>query len=82
MKISLPYYVVGLLASFIFGLLSYYFPGFAFTPEQVLWAIVVILTALGIDVTQLVLKVAVELRSLISNLRGQGILSPKESPYK
>ena len=80
-KVSLPVYIVTLFATFIFGILSYYVPGFVFTPEQVLWAIVTILTLLGVDVTQTLLKVAVELHSLIVNLRGQGILAPKESPH-
>ena len=74
MKVSLPIYVITLFSAFIFGLLSYYLPGFVFTSEQILWAIVTILTLLGIDVTQMALTVAVELRSLISNLRGQKIL--------
>lgn len=52
MKLSFPAYVVALVAGFLYALLKYYVPTLPFDESQILWAIVVILTALHIDVTQ------------------------------
>ncbi len=74
MRVSLPYYTVSLFAAFIFGLLSYYLPNFAFTPEQVLWSIVTILTLMGIDVINALLAVAMQLASVIVSLHKKNLL--------
>jgi hypothetical protein len=52
MKISFPYYVVALVAGFVYALAKYFVPTLPFDESQVLWVIVTILTALGVDVTQ------------------------------
>ena len=52
MKLSFPVYVVGLVAGFVYALAKYYVPTLPFDESQILWAIVVILTALHIDVVQ------------------------------
>ena len=52
MKVSFPYYVVALVVGFLYALAKYYWPALPLTEEQLLWAIVTILTLLGVDVTQ------------------------------
>ena len=52
MKVAFPAYVVALVAGFIYALAKYYVPTLPFDESQVLWAIVTVLTALGVDVTQ------------------------------
>ena len=52
MKVSLPVYVVGLVAAFLYGLLKYYVPTLPFSEEQVLFVLVAILSLLHIDVVQ------------------------------
>lgn len=52
MKISIPIYIVALLASFVYALVKYLVPTLPVTEEQVLFIIVAILTLAGIDVVQ------------------------------
>lgn len=63
MKVALPYYVVGLVAGFVYALVKYYVPTLPFTEDQVLYVILVVLTLLHIDV--------------INALRVQGLLRIK-----
>jgi hypothetical protein len=51
-KVQLPYYLVALAAGFVYAVVKNYFPDLPLTEEQVLWAIVAILTLLNVDVTQ------------------------------
>lgn len=51
MKISVPYYIVALLAGFVYAVINYYVPDLPLTSDQVLWIIIAILAALNIDVT-------------------------------
>ncbi len=50
MKVSVPYYLVALLAGFVYAVVNYYVPDLPLTNEQVLWVLVTILTALNVDV--------------------------------
>lgn len=52
MKLSVPVYVVALVAAFLYGLLLNIFPDLPLTQEQIQWIIVAILTALNVDVVQ------------------------------
>jgi len=51
-KLKLPYYVVGLVAAFVYAVVKYYVPTLPFTEEQVLLVILGILSLLNIDVVQ------------------------------
>jgi hypothetical protein len=74
MKVSLPVYVVGLVAAFVYGLLKFYIPTLPFTEEQVLYIIVAVLAILGVDVTQMALRTRAEVKAMLANLKGQKIL--------
>jgi hypothetical protein len=50
MKLSLPAYLVALGVSFLYAVIHYYVPTLPLTQEQVMWVVIVILTALHIDV--------------------------------
>lgn len=52
MKVNVPYYLVVLFAGFVYAVINNYFPNLPLTNEQVLWAIVAILTLLNVDVVQ------------------------------
>lgn len=52
MKLSIPVYVVGLVAAFLYGLLKFYVPTLPFSVDQVLYVILAILALLHIDVVQ------------------------------
>ena len=52
MKVSIPVYVVALVASFVYALVKYYVPSLPFNEEQVLYVIVIVLTLLNVDVVQ------------------------------
>lgn len=52
MRISVPYYLVALAAAFIYAVIHNYVPDLPLTEEQVVWVVVVILTALNVDVVQ------------------------------
>lgn len=50
MKVSVPYYLVALLAGFVYAVINHYVPTLPLTNEQVLWIILTILAALNVDV--------------------------------
>lgn len=50
MKIPVPYYLVALLAAFIYAVVKHYAPELPLTEEQVIWVLVAILAALNFDV--------------------------------
>lgn len=50
MKISFPAYLVALGVSFLYAIVHYYVPTLPLTEEQVMWVVITILTALGVDV--------------------------------
>lgn len=52
MKVNVPYYLVVLFAGFVYAVINNYFPNLPLTNEQVLLAIVAILTLLNVDVVQ------------------------------
>lgn len=52
MKVSVKYYLVALLAGFIYAAVKEYLPGLPLTEDQVLWAVLAILSLAGIDVVQ------------------------------
>jgi flagellar biosynthesis protein FliR len=52
MKVSLPVYVVGLVVTFVYGIVKYYVPTLPLDEAGVQWIILGILSALSVDVTQ------------------------------
>lgn len=52
MKISVPYYLVALFAAFVYAVIKNFVPDLPLTEEQVVWAVIVILAALNVDVVQ------------------------------
>ena len=50
MKVSVPVYLVTLLAAFVYAVINYYAPDLPLTQDQVQWLIVTILVALNVDV--------------------------------
>ena len=52
MKVNVPYYLVALFAGFVYAVINNYFPDLPLTNEQVLWAVIAILTLLNVDVVQ------------------------------
>ena len=56
MKLSVPIYLVALLASFIYAVIKNYVPSLPLTEDQVQWLIVTILTLAGVDIVNAVRK--------------------------
>ncbi len=56
MKLSIPVYVVALVAGFVYALLKNYFPDLPLTEDQVQFIILAILTLFGVDVTAAINK--------------------------
>ncbi len=52
MKVSVPYYLVALLAGFVYAVVNYYVPSLPLTNDQVLWVIISVLALLNVDVVQ------------------------------
>jgi hypothetical protein len=52
MKVSVPYYLVALLAGFVYSVVNYYVPTLPLTSEQVLWVIISVIALLNVDVVQ------------------------------
>ncbi len=52
MKVSVPYYLVALLAGLVYAIVNYYVPDLPLANEQVLWLVLTILAALNVDVVQ------------------------------
>lgn len=50
MKIQVPYYLVALLAGFVYAVINHYVPTLPLTNEQVMWVILTILALLNVDV--------------------------------
>lgn len=50
MKVSLPVYLVTLFVAFVYAVIHNYFPTLPLTEEQIMWAVVAILTLLHVDV--------------------------------
>jgi hypothetical protein len=50
MKLSVPVYLIALLASFVYAVVHYYVPTLPLTQDQVQWIVVTILTLAGVDV--------------------------------
>lgn len=50
MKVSVPYYLVALLAGFVYAVINHYVPTLPLTNEQVLWVILSIMALLNVDV--------------------------------
>lgn len=63
MKVSVPAYLVALFVAFLYAVIHYYVPTLPLTEEQVAWIVLVILTALGIDVAQTVVKIHTALKA-------------------
>ena len=51
MKVSIPAYVLSLVVVFVYGIVKYYVPDLPFSQEQLQWVFLVVLGALGVDVT-------------------------------
>lgn len=56
MKVSVPAYLVALLAGFVYAVIRHYVPTLPLTENQVLWVIVTILTVAGVDVVNAIRK--------------------------
>lgn len=56
MKISIPVYVVAIVASFLYALLKQYFPDLSLTQEQIVLILVAILALFNIDVVNAIRK--------------------------
>lgn len=74
MKVKVSYYVVALVAGFVYALAKYYVPSLPLTEDAVLWFILAILAALNIDVVRAFKATEARLNSLIANLRGRDLL--------
>lgn len=56
MVLSVPVYLVALLAGFIYAVVKNYFPDVPLTVEQVQYIIIAILTLAGVDVVNAIRK--------------------------
>lgn len=56
MKLSVPIWLVAIVASFVYALLKQYFPELPLTEEQVQYLIITILALAGIDVVNALRK--------------------------
>lgn len=52
MKVSIPAYLVALFVAFAYAVIHYYVPTLPLTEAQVSWVVILILTALNVDVVQ------------------------------
>jgi len=52
MVLSVPVYLVALLALFLYAVINHYVPTLPLTQDQVQWVIVTILTLAGVDVCE------------------------------
>lgn len=52
MKVSVKYYLVALLAGFVYAVVKEYVPGLPLTEDQIVWAVLALLTLAGVDVVQ------------------------------
>lgn len=56
MKVSVPYYLIALAATFVYAVIHNYVPDLPLTEEQVLWVVIAILTLLNVDVVRTLSK--------------------------
>jgi hypothetical protein len=54
--LSVPVYLVALLAGFLYAVVHYYVPSLPLTQDQVQWLIMTILTLAGVDITNAIRK--------------------------
>ena len=56
MVLSVPIYLIALLASFVYAAIQHYVPSLPLTQDQVQWVIVTLLTLAGVDITNAIRK--------------------------